>query len=273
MQSLLLLLLRYGHVILFLILQTFCFYLIVNNNDYQRSVFVHSSNEISGSMLQKVNQWTNYFHLQIINDSLAEENARLKEELYFLNNLRSFTVDSNFLKEDTSINVIPARVINNTIHLQNNYITLNKGLKDGIEPRMGVISEKGVVGVIEHVSENFSTVLPFLNTRSRIRGKIIRNDAIGSVSWDGRSVDLLTLEGIPKHLSIQIGDSVVTSGFSTIFPEGQMIGKVKEINLPRGSNTYQILLKTPVSMGQLLYVYIIKNINQKEQLELESRNQ
>lgn len=273
MQSLLLLLLRYGHVILFLILETFCFYLIVNNNEYQRSVFLHSSNELSGSMLQKVNQWNNYFHLQTINDSLARENARLREQLFYIRDMQSFQIDSNFLKEDTTISVIPARVINNTIHLQNNYITLNKGLKDGIEARMGVLSENGVVGVIEHVSESFATVLPFLNTRSRIRGKITRNDAIGTVSWDGKSVDQLLLEGIPKHLSIQIGDTVVTSGFSTIFPEGQMIGKVTEINLPRGSNTYQIILKTPVSMGQLRYVYIIKNNKQKERLELESRNE
>lgn len=273
MQSLLLLLLRYGHVLLFLSLETLCFYLIVRNNDYQRSVFIHSSNEISGSMLKKVNEWQDYFDLQTVNDSLMQENAQLKKEMFFLKEFNKLATEGTLVPEDTALTVIPARVINNSIHLQNNYMTLSKGAKDGIEPRMGVLSRDGVVGVIEHVSDNFSTVLPFLNTRSRIRGKITRNDAIGSVSWDGKSVDELVLEGIPKHLSIQSGDTVVTSGYSTIFPEGQLIGYVSEISLPRGSNTFLIRLKTPVSMGQLQYVYIIKNYNQLEQLELESQNQ
>jgi rod shape-determining protein MreC len=272
MQSLLLLLLRYGYVILFLVLETLCFYLIIQNNEYQRSVFVHSSNRFSGSVLEKVANWQAYLDLQLVNDSLLSENAQLKKDILHLKNSLQ---DMNELvpMTDTSLTVIGARVINNSIHLQNNYMTLNRGIRHGVESRMGVLSDKGVVGVVEHVSDNFSTVLPFLNSRSRIRGKIVRNDAIGSVSWDGKNADELVLEGIPKHLSVQLGDTVITSGYSTIFPEGQLIGLVSEVTLPRGSNTFMIRLKTPVSMGQLRYVYIIKNYNQAEQLDLESQNQ
>jgi len=273
MQSLLLLLLRYGYVLLFISLETLCFYLIVRNNEYQRSVFVHSSNELSGSMLERVGQWRNYFDLERISDSLMAENARMKKDMFFLREQYDRIQGTSRQLSDTSLSVIPARVINNSIHLQNNYMTLDKGMVNGITPRMGVICDEGVVGVIEHVSDHFSTVLPFLNSRSRIRGMITRNNAIGSISWDGKAVDELIMEGIPKHLSIQLGDTVVTSGYSTIFPEDQLIGFVSEITLPRGSNTFMIRLKTPVSMGQLRYVYIINNYNQDERLELESQNQ
>ena len=273
MRSLLLLLLRYGHVLLFLSLETLCFYLIVKNNDYQRSVYIHSSNKISGDLMEEVNGWKDYFRLQEINDSIAMENARLRERLLYFAQLEKIPVDTLKTLSNSNLEIIPAKVINNSIQLLNNYITLNKGMVDGVEKRMGVLAKDGVVGVVEHVSENFSTVLPFLNSRSRIRGMISRNGAIGSVSWDGRSPDILIMEGIPKHLSVQQGDTVLTSGYSTIFPEGYPIGVVTEVNLPRGSNTFVIRLRTPVSMGELKYVYIIRNKDQPEQLELESLNQ
>lgn len=281
MQSLILLLLRYGYVLLFLLLEGLCFYLIVQNNEYQKSVFLHSSNQLSGKMLSKVNTWKSYFSLQLYNDSLVSENARLKksvEQLRLkLNNIAidSLRIDSSHITPDSNdhFEIIPARVVNNTIHLQNNYMTLNKGARDGIAPRMGVIAEQGVVGVVEHVSDHYATVLPFLNARSRIRGMLLRNQAIGSVAWDGKDINYLVMDGIPKHLSVQTGDTVVTSGYSTIFPEGQMIGTVTEVSLPRGSNTYLLKVKTPVSMANLPYVYIIKNNHQPEILELESKIQ
>lgn len=273
MRSLLLLLLRYGHVLLFLTLETFCFYLIVKNNDYQRSVLIHSSNMISGNLMDRVNSWKDYFRLQEINDSIAMENARLRERLLYFAQLDKIPVDTLLAKENSKLEIIPAKVINNSIQLINNYITLNKGKVDGVDKRMGVVARDGVIGVIEHVSDNFSTVLPFLNSRSRIRGMIRRNGAIGSVSWDGRSPNILIMEGIPKYLSVQQGDTILTSGYSTLFPEGYPIGIVTEVTLPRGSNTFVIKLRTPVSMAELKYVYIISNKDQQEQLELESLNQ
>lgn len=273
MQNLILLFLRYGHVILFLVLESLCFYLVVQNNEYHRSIFLHSSNKVSGNLLDNLDQWKDYFNLAQINDSIVLDNKNLKEEVLYLREVIRHANIPNPELVDTSYRVLTAKVINNTIHLQNNYMTLNKGKKDGVRPRMGVVTEQGVIGIVEHVSQDFCTVLPLLNSRTRVRGRINRNQAIGSVLWDGKNIDELVMEGVPKHLSIKPGDTITTSGYSTIFPENLHLGVVKEVTLPTGSNTYLIKLKSPIRFGELNYVYIIENKLQEQQLELESNNQ
>lgn len=249
--------------------------LMFNFNNYQHVRFLNSSNQITASVYKSFNNIVNYFRLAEINEKLADENARLKNEISIY---RQLSVDEDTTSHQGKAGTgkylyKSARVINNTVYKQNNYFTLNKGRKHGITPDEGIISGKGIVGIISNVSESYSTGLSLLNKRLKISGKLKKNNYFGSVSWDGVNYRYVQLHEIPPPVEIEPGDSVVTSGSSAFFPEGILIGTVESYELKPGESFYTIQVKLAVDFESVTNVEIIENRDRKEILNLEKRTQ
>lgn len=272
MRSLFRFILRHHFVLIFVLLEIFSFILLVQNNNYHNYSAVTSSNQITGNIYKTYSSVTQYFSLKKTNDLLAQENAYYKSM-----NFESFVLysDTFNLYQDSSRQqkylYIPAQVINNSVNKQDNYLTLDKGAKSGITTDMAVINSEGVVGVIKNVSDNFSTVISVLNSNLKVSTRIKRNNFFGALRWDGRSPKQATLNDIPIHVKLNKGDTLVTSGFSTIFPSGIMIGYISEFEQSEGSNFYEIEVDLVTEFQNLSKVYIVKNLLQSEQNELENK--
>lgn len=268
MHNLVLLFLRFGHFILFVLLELFCLYLIVNYNRTQREIWGNSSNIFMGYSSEKWNDWTNYFSLRDKADALAAENALLKEKL--INAGLTPVPERDSLGDfNAQYKLITAEVTNNSTDRPNNYIYFNKGRGDGIRKDMGVIGDNGVIGIITRVKESYSVANSLLHKRSFISAMIKRTGAFGDLRWIGANPRYVNLTAIPKHNTVVIGDTIVTSGYSTHFPKGMLIGVVEETNLPGGSNFHNIKIALSNNFSALDYVEIIENLKQSEQLELE----
>jgi rod shape-determining protein MreC len=165
-----------------------------------------------------------------------------------------------------------AKVISNSVNKQLNYITLNKGSRHGIKPDMGIMDASGVVGVITHVSHNYSTGLSLLNKRLSIPAKITKNNYFGSLVWDGEHYNTADLKEIPFHIIVNVGDTVVTSGYSNIFPEGIMIGIIKKYDIESGTNFYNIKVDLSTNFKTLNYVEVVQNTKRTELIKLETNN-
>ncbi|MEA3446684.1 MAG: rod shape-determining protein MreC [Bacteroidota bacterium] len=258
---------RIHFFLLFLLLEIIAFSFLVSNNSYQRAKFFNSSNFIIGHVYDSYSLMADYIYLNHKNEELLKENARLRyqsDKLDYL--LEKNNSDSVFSKP---YSYIPARVINNSVKQHKNYITINKGENDSVQAEMGVVSPSGVVGITRFTSNNFTSVVSVLNNEIRISTKIKRLGYFGPLAWKGVDASEAFLMEIPVHVSISIGDTLVTSGYSTIFPEGILIGTIKEYEKKPGDNFYQIKVKLSVDFFKLGNVYIIKNHFKNEQLELE----
>lgn len=270
MKNFFLFLWRQYFFFLFLILEITSFILIVQNNYYQRSGFINSSNEFSGGILKVFNNVSQYFSLKDANKKLAEENARL------MNQSKNFFMktDSNvFYHNDTlyqqQYEFVSAKIIRNSTNKRSNYLTLNKGSKHGIAKDMGVITSTGIVGIVNEVSENFSSVISILHKDFKVSAKLKNNEQLGTILWDGSSYRYGKLIDIPTHVKPKIGDTVVTSGYSTSFPEGILIGTVKEIKEEKGDNFYTMIISFSTDYNNISYAYVVRNILKEEQDKLE----
>lgn len=217
---------------------------------------------------------SDYFNLGEVNESLSEENARLREELSQIK--QSLTrLDLTRLRDFEFLNkydFISAGVINNSTRRATNFITINRGSDDGIEPDMAVIDDYGVVGQVKAVSKRFAVIISILHTNMRVSSRLKRTGDLCTTQWDGRDSDEAKLEFLPRHVTPQVGDTVVTSGFNAVYPEGIPIGVISEVNLEENSLWYDITLNLSADMNALSYVYVIKNNLKMEQdsLEVES---
>lgn len=253
---------------MFLMLELLSLTFIVRYNTFHRVNFLNSSNALSGKIYEEYNSVIEYFSLRKLNDELASENAFLSSKLqgYLLSDIQN-TVEREVNYD--LIRSISAKVINNSVNKQYNYITLNKGASDGIKPDMGVISSKGIVGIVKNVSENYSTVLPVLNGRWSINAKLFNTNHFGPLRWEGTNPYITILEEIPYHVKININEEVVTSGYSAIFPEGILIGNVVRVEHKEGDTFQDIWVQLSTDFKNLYYVEVIENITKQEQLELE----
>jgi rod shape-determining protein MreC len=271
MWSLLRYLYRHHVVILFIVLEVIALVFLFSRNNFQRSAFLNSANSITGNVYARYSAVVSYFRLTSVNRELAGENARLRQILF--NATGDSVSTGTILIPDSlftgSYDFIPARVINNSVHRQYNYLTLNKGSKDGVRPDMGVATVDGVVGVVLNVSESYSTVISLLNQRWNIPARLKRNSYFGPLSWDGKDYQIGLLNDIPFHVALHQGDTIVTSGFSTLFPEGLMIGVIESYSKEGGDNFYYIRVKLSVDFKALTYVEIINNRNRREIETLE----
>ncbi len=265
---------KYHFAILFFIIELVCLLLVFNYNAYQRSTFLSSSNALTGGIFKSYNAGAEYLMLREINEDLARENAYLRSRLpeSYRASKDYFTLVHDSLSMQEYI-YRSARVINNSTNKRFNYITLNKGRLNGIEPEMGVISNKGVVGIVKNVSDNYSTVISIINTRLKISAKLKASGFFGSVEWDGTSYQHVYLLDIPRHANVQVGDLVVTSGYSAIFPEGILLGNVEDVVLDKGASFYRIKVKLSVDFKNLSFVEIIGHNSADEQLTLEKETE
>ena len=272
MFNLVQLFLRLSGFFVFLLLEIICFTMVVKYNQTQQGIYVNSINRGTG-FLHKLGANTSYYlSLDDENYRLSRANARLLEKL-FNEGIDTMSVDS-FLQQNDSLkfDIQIARVINNTVNNHHNYLTLDKGIDDGVSAHLGLITEDGVVGIIRKVSKRYSVAMSMLHRQMRVSAKVKGSHYPGSLIWDEgeKSTRLFTLLEVPKHAEVAEGDTVVTSGFSSIFPEGVMLGTIEKINLKPGSHAFEISVRSKVDMTNLQYVYIVKNLFKKEQQELET---
>ncbi|MEX0811063.1 MAG: rod shape-determining protein MreC [Chitinophagales bacterium] len=273
MRNLFLFIERYRTFLLFLLLEGFCFFLVINFHSYQRSSFLNSANFVTGNVYKTYDNAISYLYLGRVNDSLRVENARLYSQLPNAHG-RIPEPEKEICEFDPPqiYKYISAKVINNSTDKVNNYITLDIGRKDGIEKNMGVIGPKGVVGIVTNVSENFASVMSVLHKDCRISAKIKRSNYSGSVSWNAYSNRQAELIGIPNHVDIVKGDTVLSSGFSSVFPEDVPIGIVDDYSIPNGSNFYDIKINLFTEFSRLHYVYVVNYLFKSEKKKLEALN-
>ena len=216
---------------------------------------------------------TDYFDLKDQNEKLAEENQRLREIIE--NSTDAFqTIDSLDILEKKSVYFLPAKVINNNFSKSKNQLTLNKGSNDSVYIDMGVIAPKGIVGIVSHTSGNFSSVQSVLNTRSQIVAKFQKTNHFGTLVWDAKDPHIVQLKEIPRIAPLQRGDTIVTDGKSTIFPEGIPIGTVVDFSIAPDSDYYQIDIRLFTDMTSVKHVYLVRRNKAEEikSLEMEAND-
>ena len=276
MRNLIIFIRRYFNFFLFLVLEIICLSLVFNYNDYQRSSWLNSSNAVSGYLFRRAHGIKAYFHLRTINDSLSVQNARLLNQLpssfTIADTTTGIQLDSNGQRQ---YRYFPARVVDNSVSQQLNYITIHRGRRQGIRPGMGVIGPSGIVGIVRNVSENYAVIMSLLNKDARLSALLPRSGNFGSVVWNLHPPDprMGLLLDIPKNIPVFKGDTVVTSGYSAIFPPGLPIGYVQKIGIMEASNFYQIDVRFATDFQALHYVYVIENLNAGEQKNLEEKVQ
>ena len=274
MRNLLGFLSRNSFFLFFLFLEGIAALLLFQNNRFQRSEFLNSSNAASGSFYQLVNNATMYFDLAEINEQLAAENADLRRQL---TGSKIEIFGKNFIINDTvyqqAYNFTEATVINSTVSKANNYITLNKGSLAGVEAGMGVIGPQGIIGIVKTVSTRFSSVMTVLHTQSKVSAKLKDQRYLGSLLWDGKDYQYGQLIDIPKNANVMLGDTVISSGYSSIFPTGINLATVTSIEKPEGKNFYDITVKLINDFKKIEKVYVVKNVLREEQDKLEAEAQ
>lgn len=277
MRNLLNFLLKYNYCFLFILLELISFVLLFRFNHYQGSVFFTSSNKLAGSVYEAANQVTGYFHLKSINDDLVQKNVELELQMEHLRKaLSDVTIDSmsvEQLKKDalSGYDMYKARVINNSLTHIDNYITIDKGEKDGIRSEMGVVNGNGIVGIVYLTSDNYSVVIPVLNSKSNISCKIKKSDYFGFLKWEGGSSKYAIVKDMPRHSLLALGDTVVTSGHSAVFPGGIPIGTIEEITDSQDGLSYQLKVKLFTDFARLNDVRVIVRKGQEEQIKLEQK--
>lgn len=247
---------------------------MVRSNSYQKSVALSSSNQIIGVAYENINQFKSYLSLGAVNDSLARENANLKEQLktaFYNDSIEQKTVVDTTLKQQYTY--IVAQVVNNSIHQKDNTITINRGRRHGITKGMGVLSPSGVVGIVRDVSAHYATIQSILHTDTRISASIAESNSFGSLVWGEDNFDpqIATLRDIPNHVIIKRGQRVVTSGFS-LFPPGIPIGKIIITGAKGGESFLDIKVKLATDFSTLRHVYVVKNHFAMEQQQLEAQS-
>jgi rod shape-determining protein MreC len=273
MRSLFHFLLRNYFLMMFLALEAVSFVLIVSFNDYQRVAFFNSSNNLAGSVYERFSNMDDYFSLSRTNARLAAENASLRKQVHMLNmRQEQYPVNRPDTVDAPAYIFTSAKVISNSVNKSMNYITLNKGSRHGVKPDMGIICADGVVGVITNVSQNYSTGMSLLNRRLSIPAKITKNNYFGALVWDGEHFNTADLKEIPFHIMVNVGDTVVTSTHSGVFPEGIMLGTITKYDVQSGTNFYNIKVELSTNFKTLKYVEVVQNTKRTELIKLESNN-
>jgi len=269
MRSLFRFIVRYHFFFLFLLVEILSVGILIQSNRYHRAGFINFTDDVQGFIFDHLGGIRKYTNLRKINHDLAAENNFLRNQLDRYNQLLS----NNEIRRVDSLpgrlyTFTPATVVNNSVNKQYNFVTLNKGRKHGIREEMAVISANGVVGVIYRASSHYSTVISLLNRDFRLSAKIKKNDYYGSLYWTGENYRHAILSEIPYHVELQIGDTIVTSGYSSIFPEGLLVGVISGFEQAQG-NFYIIDVELSVDFRKLTHVNVIQNLLIEEQVNLE----
>lgn len=276
MRNLLTFIIRNSSWLVAIFLIVISFYLVFSYNSYQRSIYLTSANKVSGFIYDVSNKATVFLHLQKNNKELLERNAKLEEELVTLKtrltDMVGDTMKTNaFLSDSVSVSqfsFIPAEVVNVSFSGPNNFITVNKGSLHGVKPDMGVVSQTGVVGVVLSVSTNYSVIIPIINPKFRLSGKLKNSDNTGSISWDGKDINIAQIGELAKHEVFERGDTVLTS-FSRIFPKDIILGYVTEQIQSKDDNFNTLNMRIATDFYSVKGVFIIDDKFYEEQKQLE----
>ena len=276
MRNLLNFLLKYNYWLLFILLEVICFVLLFRFNNYQQSVFFTSANVVAGKVYEVSGGISSYFHLKSVNEDLLDRNMALEQQITNLENrLKDYRIDSitmNSIRylEQADYKIFKAHVIRNSLNQADNYITLDKGSSAGIRPEMGVIDGNGVVGIVYKTSPSYSLVISVLNSKSSISCKIIGSEYFGYLNWEYGDSRYAYLKDLPRHAEFNLGDTVVTSGYSTVFPAGVMVGTVDDMSDSNDGLSYLLKIKLATDFGKLGNVRVISRNGQGVQRELEN---
>lgn len=271
MKTLINVLLRYHFFLLFIFLEGIALIIVISSDVEKKNAFFSSANSISGYLNSKVNNWTSYFSLTSENELLRNENIKLKSQLEAIK--ASLHPNQMFITDTSSsfsYEYLGARVIKNTVTKDKNFITIDKGAKDGVEKDFGVIGPNGMVGIVVATSNHYALVISILNNRLGFSAKIKKNNFFGSIQWDGEDYRSVTLSEIPNHLDLSVGDTVVSSGYSAIFPENILIGTISKFEKNESTNFYDLDVKLTTDFKSLSNVYVVNNKNRREQILLEN---
>lgn len=275
MERLFLFFYQYRAFFTFLFMEVICAWLIIENNHYQGARFFNSSSSIVASLNTFSQGVREYFLLRKINSTLAEENAVLRTRLEQMNQYQyalannhpdSVKLDSAVIKQ---YDFISAKVVANTVNRYTNFLTINKGADDGVEKGMAVISPLGIVGKVKTTSKHFSVVTSILHIDVQVSVVIKSSGYFGTVQWDGRDPDYVKLKFIPKHLNPVKGDTIVTSGYNAVYPEGIMVGVVDEVKKDE-KMYYDLTVKLSQDFRKLSYVEVVRSFLRHERDSLET---
>ena len=268
MQQIIFFLIRNKNFLLFIALFSISIFLTIQTHSYHKNKFVNSSNAITGGIYSIKSSITDYFNLKEENKILINENTRIRKQL------ESFKSKVVYQNIDTSSILskyyfVSAKVINNSFSKTKNKLTINKGKRDSIQLDMGVITSKGIVGIIDNLSNKYATIQSILNTNSQINAKLKNVKHFGSLVWNAEDPNVIQLIDIPRLAPVKTGDTIVTGGRSTIFPEGILIGVVIDFELTEDENSQNLNIQLFNDMTNLEHVYIINNIDTQEIINLE----
>jgi rod shape-determining protein MreC len=269
MRNLLRLIINNQFFLIFLLFEIIALFMVVRSNNYQQARYINMSQSINGVVSKRVNNLLEYLYLKDVNAQLKEENLQLRNQIEIL---KRDNPNYKILFRDTVYKqryiYIPARVIYNSINRQYNFITIDKGIIDGIKPDMAVVSANGVVGKVESVTEHFSLVMSVLNRNMKISAKIKRSNYFGSFVWSGTNYRKGYLDEIPLHVDTRKGDTIITTGFSAIFPVGIKIGYISDFSV-KGGSFYNIDVLISNDFKNLNAVYVISDIRKEELLLID----
>lgn len=266
---------KFGGFLIFLFLEALCFYLVVNFNKKHNQIYLSTANAVAGTAYDRYDAISDYFSLKKQIQALREENAKLRDRLDIAQYENIATLDTLTSSDSTiqKFSTIPAKVISNFYANTNNVLTIDRGRRHGVGPDMGVIDANGIVGITRQVSRNYATVMSLYHKQSRISAAIKKTNAFGALEWDGQNSELLDLKAIPKHETVEIGDTVITSGYGHHFPKGIVIGQIADIKLESGSNYYALKVALVNDLRRLRHVYVINNLMREEIDHLEASSE
>lgn len=271
MSQLIRLIIQGWSFILFLILELICFRLIITSNDYWDVSYFNTSNQAAAKLLATQKKGTDYFNLQEVNEGLANQNRALLEKVSRLEQQNAFSKD--IYRADSAFasrfKFVVAKAINNSVNMTDNYVTIDKGTADGVLPGMGVVTSTGVVGRVKAAKEHKSLVYSILHSKFQISGKLKQANEIGTIKWDGVDPRLVQLDAVSKFKTVKVGDTLMTSEYNAIFPANTLVGRVKKVSSTKVAAFLNIEVELLTDFSNLSFVYVINNIQKKEQDEVE----
>jgi len=270
MQSLLKFIQKYSNFLVFFALEVVAFLLLTSYHEYPKSSFLSTANAIAVWNYKVANNISSYFHLRQTNEYLAQENIALRNQIVALQNQLEDSVEqSEYQYAHLDYHCLPARVVQLTTNRQSNYLTINKGSRDSVYAGMGVRNQEGVVGIVSTVGQRYAIVIPVINVNSHISAKFAKNGYYAAVEWDGIDYRYAKLTDVASHLSVEKGDTIVTSGLSAVFPEDIPLAIVEDVELKKGETYYNIKVRLETDFRKLDYVQLINKHTYHEQVALE----
>ena len=276
MRNVFLFIRRHFNFLFFLVLQIIALSFLFRFNKFHEAAFLNVSTEITGRINERYNNIEYYFQLKKTNESLVQENLRLRQMLKdnyeapdSLQRLIHDTVHSDTGRLFLKYQIMEAKVVNNTTSLPDNFLTIHRGFDQGVRPNMGVVGPQGIVGSVVNVSRNFATVQSMLHYQFRYVAKMKNSNETGAIQWDGVNPQYVTMRNIPKSVKVQQGDTVLTTQLTPLYPANLMVGTVAEILPDPATNFYTLKIKTATNFSTLEYVYVIDNLQYGEQKRLE----